>query len=64
MLFHDPEVTNVLKTSIGDGEGVTLSLLKNADPNSSLGLNNNTNITDTRELCLIEGTGTNGGFCY
>lgn len=61
--FQDNAVLNVLKNSIGDGIGVFEQQLKNANPNSSLGLNGNTNIIDTRELCLIEGTDLTGKFC-
>ena len=61
--FQDDAVLNVLKNSIGDGVGVFEQQLKNANPNSSLGLNGNTNIIDTRELCLIEGTDITGNFC-
>lgn len=63
MLFHDSAVNDVLKNTIGDGIGVLESQLKAANPkDSELGLANNTDIVDTRELCLIEGTDLIGGF--
>lgn len=51
--FHDSAVLNVLKNSIGDGTGVSETQLSNLTNVTSLGLVDNTNITDFREGCLL-----------
>ena len=51
MTFVDPEVQAVLKTSIGDGTGVSRTMLENYTQNANtLGFQNNTSVTSFPEL--------------
>lgn len=59
MTFYDSNLQNVLKNTIGDGEGVLLNEFQAITNDSQLGLGPNATahpeITDFREACLLTG---------